>query len=71
MATYDYRRDLKREDWMRIAGIGAAVGLGVGATAAYLARIFIQRTPLDDPRLVTPAQTTTLRATLEPPRPRP
>jgi len=67
MATYDYRRDLKREDWIRIAGIGAAAGIGVGVAVAYFARIFVQRTPLDDPRLVTPVQTTRIEARLEPP----
>ena len=42
MSTYTYRRDLKREDWIKVAGAGAAAAVAV----AYLARILLQRTPL-------------------------
>lgn len=46
MSTYTYRRDLKHSDWARAIGIGAAVGAGTAVAVAYLARIYLQRTPL-------------------------
>ena len=46
MPTYTYRRELKREDWIRVAGAAAAAGVGMALTTAYLTRIFLQRTPL-------------------------
>jgi hypothetical protein len=48
MSTYTYRRDLTSSDWTKALGIGAAVGAGTALAAAYLARIYLQRTPLRD-----------------------
>ena len=42
MATYDYRRELSREETLAAIGAGAVVGVA----AAYLARLVLQRTPV-------------------------
>ncbi|HET7458819.1 MAG TPA: hypothetical protein VFJ74_14315 [Gemmatimonadaceae bacterium] len=43
---YYYRRDLERPEVMTAVGIG----VGVGVAAFYVARLLLQRTPLDRPR---------------------
>jgi hypothetical protein len=43
---YYYRRDLERSELMSAVG----VGIGVGVAAFYVARVLLQRTPLDRPR---------------------
>lgn len=42
-AEYVYRRDLETAELLPAMG----VGLGVGLAAFYVARLFLQRTPLD------------------------
>lgn len=54
MPTFTYRRNLEREDWVRVVGVGVGAGVGVALAAGYLARIFLQRTPLDAPRVLPP-----------------
>ena len=61
MSTYSYRRDLKRSDRMKALGIGIGAGAGVAAVTAYLAGIFLRRTPLREPPVLPPP----------PPAPRP
>ena len=43
---YYYRRDLQRPELLSAVG----VGVGVGVAAFYVARLLMQRTPLDRPR---------------------
>lgn len=52
MPTHDYRRDLSRQEELRVLGLagGAALGVGaaVGVVAWYLARVLAQRVPLKE-----------------------
>jgi hypothetical protein len=50
MATFDYRRRLTLKD--QVPAVGA--GLAVGAVAFYIARVFLQRTPLVLTREIVP-----------------
>jgi hypothetical protein len=43
---YYYRRQLERPELLSAVG----VGIGVGVAAFYVARVLMQRTPLDRPR---------------------
>lgn len=43
---YYYRRSLERPELLSAVG----VGIGVGMAAFYVARVLLQRTPLDRPR---------------------
>jgi hypothetical protein len=44
--SYYYQRKLTRADLMQALGIGVVAGAAVAAVVAYVARIFIQRTPV-------------------------
>lgn len=55
MQGYTYRRRLQREEWARVVGIGVGAGIGGALLAGYLARVLMQRTPLDEPRFAVPA----------------
>lgn len=44
-----YRRELSRQEKLAALGVAAGAGAGVAAVTLYLARIFLQRTPLRPP----------------------
>ena len=49
MTTYHYRRELTRRELLPAIGAGVAAGVAVGASVAYLAQIWLRRTPLRRP----------------------
>lgn len=54
MSTYTYRRELDREGWLKAIGVGVGAGVGTALVAGYLAKIFLQRTPLRPPNPSAP-----------------
>ena len=47
MTTFDYRRKLDFKDQMPALGAAAGAAVGVGAVVYYVARLFLQRVPLE------------------------
>jgi hypothetical protein len=46
MTSFDYRRELTREDWMKLAGAAAGAAAGVAGVVLYFGRLWLQRVPL-------------------------
>lgn len=44
--SYYYQKRLSRGELMQAAGAGLGAGVAVGAVVFYVARVFLQRTPL-------------------------
>ncbi len=60
---YSYRRPLTMRELLPAIGAGVGVGIGVGMAAFYVARLFLQRTPLRPertPRVISPAASRSL-----------
>jgi hypothetical protein len=69
MTTFDYRRSLEREDWMKLAGAAAGAGLAVATVVVYFGRLWMQRVPL--PRGADPSLPATNLGTVKRIEPRP
>lgn len=55
---YSYRRPLTLRELLPAIGAGVGAGIAVGAATFYVARLFLQRTPLRPertPRVISPA----------------
>jgi hypothetical protein len=46
MTSFDYRRRLSREDWIRLGGVAASAATAVAGIVLYFGRIWLQRVPL-------------------------
>lgn len=70
MTSFDYRRTLERQDWIRLIGAAAAAGTALGGVVLYFGRIWLQRVPLPHGDAVAVAGTTGKRAARLSPRTR-
>ncbi|MGH7457809.1 MAG: hypothetical protein ACREKN_01840 [Longimicrobiaceae bacterium] len=50
MSTYDFRRKLTARDHLSATLAAAGAALGVGLVVYYLARLLLQRAPLEQPK---------------------
>lgn len=56
MAGMYFRRELSRQEKLAALGIAAGAGAGVAVVTLYVARLFLQRTPLRPPPVPRPGE---------------